>query len=251
MLELRRQAVLLLVLACTACGSGESSVSVDGGIDDACPDEPEVTPPDAGGGDDGSDGVTTDDAVSEDDAALPCELDAEAETWDAMPPQSACVAVAEEHPDEGHGHVAACSPVTYATNPPSSGNHYPFWAAYRTYAKPIPRGFWVHNLEHGAVVITYNCPGGCPLEVAQAHALIEALPEDCGPVVKRRLILAPDPELDVRFAASAWGFTLRAECFEREAFFSFITAHYAHGLEDVCSDGVDPTGGPCGPPICR
>jgi hypothetical protein len=141
-----------------------------------------------------------------------------------------------------------CAPLTYATNPPSSGNHYAIWAAYQTYDRPFPRGFWVHNLEHGAVVITYNCPGGCAAEVAAAQAFIDGLPADCGGTA-RRVILLPDPELDVRFAASAWGHTLRASCFDREAFSTFFTEHYDHAPESICGGGTNPTE-ICGPSIC-
>ena len=36
------------------------------------------------------------------------------------------------------------------------------------------------------------------------------------------VILTPDPTLDVRFAAAAWGHVLRASCFDRQAFGDFI-----------------------------
>ena len=102
---------------------------------------------------------------------------------------------------EGNLHMPVCSPLAYGTNPPQSGNHYPIWAAYKTYAQPFLPGFWVHNLEHGAVVLTYNCPGGCAADVARIQAFVDALPADCaGP--PRRIILLPDPDLDVRVSAA-------------------------------------------------
>jgi hypothetical protein len=144
--------------------------------------------------------------------------------------------------------MPVCSPLTFGTNPPSSGNHYAIWAAYQTYERAIARGFWVHSLEHGAVVITYNCPGGCPSEVAEVQAFIDSLPSDCGSA-PRRIVLTPDPELDVRFAASAWGFTLRASCFDRAAFAAFHDAHYDHAPESICGGGEDPTD-MCGASAC-
>jgi hypothetical protein len=110
------------------------------------------------------------------------------------------------------------------------------------------RGFWVHSLEHGAVVITYRCREGCADEVAAAQAFVDGLPMDRG-TMTRRVILAPDPELDVRFAASAWGYTLRASCFDRDAFSSFYDAHYDHAPESIVGGGTDPTE-LCGPSIC-
>ena len=113
----------------------------------------------------------------------------------------------------------------------------------------MPRGFWVHDLEHGAVVITYNCPGGCAAEVAQAQALIDSVIDSAcvaSTGTKRRIVMTPDPDLDVRWAASSWGWTLRASCFEPAVFQQFITEHYNHSPEDECSGYWDfqPDGGP-------
>lgn len=154
---------------------------------------------------------------------------------------SACNAIVESHPNEGHLHTPDCTAVTYASNPPSSGTHYPDWAMYKTYSAPVPWGFLVHDLEHGAVVISYNCPEGCVDEVGSAQALIDGLPGDpgCGGA-PMKIVLAPDPGLDVRWAASAWTWTLRAHCFDGEAFASFITAHYqGPDTEAACGGGID------------
>jgi hypothetical protein len=169
-------------------------------------------------------------------------------------PAGPCSAVVQQHPIEGATHVDVCSVVDYGTKPPSSGNHYPVWAAYKAYTAPVPEGFFVHDLEHGAVVLTYNCAargaaqdaqGGCDADIAAASKTIATLPDDpscvaLGQGVRRRSVLTPDPDLDVRFAASAWGWTLRANCFDPETFRAFELAHYAHGPEDTCQDGEDP-----------
>ncbi len=165
-------------------------------------------------------------------------------SYDATDAGGPCHAVAQQHPIEGYAHVPVCSVVTYDTNPPSSGNHYPVWAAYKTYTTPVPEGFWVHDLEHGAVVLTYNCPTGCAAELAQAQAMIDALPADplctsAGGTVTRRVVMTPDPKLDVPFAASAWGWTLRADCFDATAFRAFSIDHYDQGREVTCADGQD------------
>ena len=162
---------------------------------------------------------------------------------------SECAPVVAAHAIEGALHAPLCSPLTYGSNPPSSGSHYGTWAEYKTYTKPFPRGFWVHNLEHGAVVITYNCPDGCAWDVARAQAFIDSLPADCGSG-QRRIIMLPDPELDTRFAASAWGYTLKAKCFDKSAFTSFYCEHYDRAPEAICTSGRDPTADSSGSPIC-
>jgi hypothetical protein len=87
----------------------------------------------------------------------------------------------------------------------------------------------VHGLEHGAVIAVYNCPGGCADEVAAAQAWIDALPTDTDPYCpgeKPRVILVPDPTLDVRWAATAWTWTLRACAFDAPTFQQFFLDHY-------------------------
>jgi len=156
---------------------------------------------------------------------------------------SSCGAVEREYPLEPPQHTAElCIEIDYSTNPPCTGTHYGTWAAYRVYDEPIPRGFWVHGLEHGAVALTYSCTE-CEGEVATAEALLADIGADplcvAGGQPSRRTYLAPDPRLDARWAASSWGFTLTADCFEPEVFRAFIDAHRGNGLEAVCGDGID------------
>jgi hypothetical protein len=149
-----------------------------------------------------------------------------------------CTALIEQHPEEGFQHISCTSATNYMTQPPSSGNHFGCWPEYRTYDVPVPWGNLVHALEHGAVEIVYNCgSAGCPDEVARAQAFIDALPPDPICATGRRMILAPDPTLPVRWAATAWTWTLRADCFDETAFGQFNADHYGNGREATCSPG--------------
>jgi len=156
---------------------------------------------------------------------------------------SACGAIETIHPIEPGIHVASCTPLTYATNPPTSGSHYPIWAAFKTYTSAVPRGFYVHSLEHGAVVIGYNCPAGCDADLALLQAYLDARPADplCVAPLKNRFIVTPDPLLDVPFAAAAWGASLESTCLDLPALGAFIDAHYAKSPENFCFDGTDVT----------
>ena len=146
-------------------------------------------------------------------------------------------------------HELQCSSIEYSTNPPSGGNHYGIWAAYQSYDFPLPVGYLVHSLEHGAVVFWYNCPEGCADEVAQVDAFIAALPEDplCdGYGVARRTVLVPSPDLPSRWAASAWGFALTADCFDATTFRAFYDAHYGRSPETLCNPPAEVyTSDPC------
>lgn len=159
------------------------------------------------------------------------------------PPVSACGAATAQHPDEGADHTLLCAPVAYGTNPPTSGSHYDTWAAYKTYADPVPDGFLVHSLEHGALVIGYRCPEGCADEVAAVQAWIDALPGDarCGGA-RPKVILAPNPSLDSRWAAAAWNWSWKAPCADTATLTAFFADHYGkteEAVAGVCSDGGD------------
>jgi Protein of unknown function (DUF3105) len=157
------------------------------------------------------------------------------------------------HPNEGASHSTLCAPLTFNSSPPSSGTHYPEWPAYKTYTQPVPWGYLVHALEHGAIDVVYNCPAGCANEVAAAQAWIDSLPTDAACGGRPRVILAPDPTLDCHWAASSWLWTLRGGSFDPVPFQSFYEAHYENpdpGLSapepGICSGGIDrPADGWC------
>ncbi len=141
-------------------------------------------------------------------------------------------------------HVTIGSDIQWDSNPPSSGSHYPVWAAFQTYDAPVPRGYYVHDLEHGAIVFVYNCgDGGCPDVVSAFHRASDSLPDDplctaAGEGVRVRTVITPDPLLDVTVAAAAWGWTYKADCVDLPSLEAFASAHYAQGPEMFCTNGT-------------
>ena len=164
-----------------------------------------------------------------------------------------CDAVVAHWPDEGHTHFDPGTPIVYCTKPPSSGFHFWIWAAYKTYSRPVPAGYLVHAMEHGAVIVYYKCATSCPDTEKKLQAVIDALPidktcidPDAGPPdkqpLKRRVILVPDPTLDVEVAAASWQWTYRATCVDATTLTAFVNEHYNKAAEDTCADGTDPLG---------
>lgn len=67
----------------------------------------------------------------------------------------------EEFESEGSTHIDASEKPTFEHNPPHSGDHWndpsiPAPADYGLYDKELEEGAWVHNLEHGHIVITFK-----------------------------------------------------------------------------------------------
>lgn len=188
-------------------------------------------------------------------------------------PDAACEVVIDAPAIVDSPHVDIGTVIQYSSNPPSSGPHYPIWAGWQEYLTPVPRPFWVHSLEHGAVVLLYNCallgggadggadatdeaatvdadidaddtdagPSACAALVDQLRTLMGSLPEDplcdkdAGP--SRRIILTPDPLLDRPVAAAAWGWTYNAACFDKASLQQFVIDHYAKAPENFCTNG--------------
>jgi hypothetical protein len=156
---------------------------------------------------------------------------------------SACNAVERSFPLEPGMHLTPCSSVEHGTNPPSSGMHYGNFPQFRVYEHAIPRGFVVHGLEHGGVAISYSC-GALADDVAAAREFattLEVAPQCCTSAgcpaeATNELILTPDPGLTSSWAAASWGFTLTADCFEREVFEAFANAHRNQSPELICEN---------------
>jgi hypothetical protein len=63
----------------------------------------------------------------------------------------------EKFADLGRDHVNDISDEEYNSNPPTSGKHFPVWAKRGVYNRVLSDGHLLHSLEHGYVVISYNC----------------------------------------------------------------------------------------------
>src|SRR6185295_14890802 len=102
--------------------------------------------------------------------------------------------------------------------PPSHGDHYGIWANFGTYTSPVPWGFLVHDLEHGAVVLSYDpADTTIPDIAAKLQAFADAYPADpvCSAELWRhRLIIVPEPDIGVPVAASAWEHVYTATCWD-------------------------------------
>jgi hypothetical protein len=83
----------------------------------------------------------------------------------------------------------------YGMDPPAGGNHWAEWLNCGVYDQPQQNERAVHDMEHGAVWITYD-----PSKVteAQVTAMVAKLPSTY-------LTVSPYPNLPAPVVASAWG----------------------------------------------
>jgi len=109
----------------------------------------------------------------------------------------------------GHDHVTV--PVTYSVTPPVGGNHNPVWLNCGVYENPVPSEYAVHDIEHGAIWITYQ-PSLPQAEVSQLRSFVgrqSVLSPGGGAAGSRYMDLTPYPGLPAPIVVSSWGFQLR------------------------------------------
>jgi hypothetical protein len=175
-------------------------------------------------------------------------------------------------PDMGHNHVAPGSKVTYRYCPPASGNHYnqppqgpiPGNKLYGPSDVTVPQG-WVHNLEHGALVLLYRCPGGDgPGCTADGQAALKALlakwpnspicnfPPGGGPGGVSPVFTRFD-DMAWPYAALVWDNVLPLQTIDEASIFKFFAerAERFNIQELLCplptpTPGPTPTAGPTG-----
>ena len=117
----------------------------------------------------------------------------------------------------------------YNSDPPTSGPHLPIWSNWGVFNQPIQNELQVHNLEHGGVVIQYDCPQGCPNTVNALSSYARRYQ----PTSFTGILLAPRPNLPngTRIALTAWTHRLLLKTLDTDKINQFITAYIGKGPE--------------------
>lgn len=211
----------LALVACAADENGPPPVSGEGSADASGSSEASTTaaPTSSTTTADTTDGAETQGS----ETAAGCEIEPSGHTDVA-----GCEApVGEPFCSEGQQHVEQDSVIEWASDPPHSGPHYPTWEAWGEHDEVVPRGNWVHNLEHGGIVLGYRCNDDCPDELAVLQQVVAMRPD-------LRILLTRDPFLPgERFAALSWTWVYRTDAPDLETLLCFADQHENHAPEDV------------------
>lgn len=158
----------------------------------------------------------------------------------------------EPQDDQGRGHLNPGDFKRYTLCPPASGQHYASPGgpiAPRFYGpndETIPQG-WVHNLEHGGLVVLYSCGhGGCgTADLDKLRALTNNFPNSpvCavpagidGPVVTRF------EEMPHPFAALVWDRVLYQDTLDTNQILKFFATEGERGNpEPQCQASPSPS----------
>ncbi|HLF25863.1 MAG TPA: DUF3105 domain-containing protein [Anaerolineae bacterium] len=203
-IDKRWSALILLAALFVACGPTADPVVVA------------TAPPQAGSVEAGSTGSVATEATG------------------AQPTQPAPAAASGETvvPDEGRNHVSEGEEVEYQHYPPASGSHYGVVLQYGLYeGEDVAEEYWLHNLEHGAIVILYKCDQPCPDLVRSLGDMLDLFPESKWG--NNKIVIAPYHRMDAPLMAVAWNVQLPLAQFDQQALIDFYTRHVDQGPEDV------------------
>jgi hypothetical protein len=164
-----------------------------------------------------------------------------------------CATAVQPIASAGASHIPFCTPYSYQHNPPASGPHWPRPAPWGVHQDVVPREWWIHNLEHGGIVLLYNCPGGdagtfagcdgstppapngCSQEIAELEQLVTQSSTVCyfPAPVETKILVTGDPELPKRFGAVAWEWSYLSDTLDVQALRCFISARCLRGPESA------------------
>ncbi len=193
------------------------------------------------------------------------------------PVSSGVQPLGQKQDDMGRTHVAVGTPVRYTFCPPASGSHYN--AAGQGPIQPrfygpddttVPQN-WIHNLEHGGLVVLYNCNmGACnTADLDQLRALVAGFPASpvCKvPPLQISPVVTRFDSMKAPFAALVWGRVLFQDKLDVNQILAFFNQYAdrtnpeqqcnpnpspspgASGASPAASSGASPAASPAGSP---
>jgi len=145
---------------------------------------------------------------------------------------SVALAQGKQMPDAGQEHIPSNATGVYKSYPPSSGQHWGnTWADWKMYEQPVPPEEYVHNLEHGGIVLLYRCDTPCPELVKQLRDLYTTFPNARNGKVK--MVVSPDRKITSPITILAWTWIDELPKMDRDRLLRFYRAHVDRGPEDV------------------
>jgi hypothetical protein len=177
--------------------------------------------------------------------------------FDPGPTPTASTVTGYQQKDMSNPHINVGAFQRYLNCPPASGPHY----NQAGVAGPIPAKFygpdeallpqnWVHNLEHGAVVILYSCDKGACDSATQAQ--LQQIPAgfpnspvcNLPPGGNLAPVIARFEDMPHKFAALVWDRVLYQDTLDVDQIKAFYKNEGEHGNpEPLCAPSPSPSAG--------
>ncbi|MBF8282349.1 MAG: hypothetical protein A2W37_10930 [Chloroflexi bacterium RBG_16_63_12] len=132
----------------------------------------------------------------------------------------------EDVPILSSDHIPIGQPhAPYNSNPPTSGPHYEQAAEVGFYDQAPPDEQLVHNLEHGHVIIWYNCGELTESQCSRLKSQIREVMASAGNSLitgTPKLVAVPRTEMETQVALTTWGRLDKFGAFDRQRILNFI-----------------------------
>ncbi|RWS24547.1 DUF3105 domain containing protein-like protein [Leptotrombidium deliense] len=120
-------------------------------------------------------------------------------------------------------HYCMFDKITYNTSIPTYGNHRPLWPVYGEY-RYVPPQRWLHNIEHGAVVMLYH-PCAHPEMVDKLRKIVVKC-------IRKHVITASrNLPMERPLALVTWGCKMLMNTVDKHKIIPFIKRTALHGPE--------------------
>jgi hypothetical protein len=162
--------------------------------------------------------------------------------------------------DMGRTHVVAGTKVKYTFCPPASGFHYAGVGIgpiapklYGPNDTTIPQN-WIHNLEHGGLVVLYRCGSGDKCDDAQQAAFqtfVSTFPNSpiCNiPKGQISPVVTRFDDMQFPYAALVWDYVLPLDSFDANQILAFFAQNGERANPEPQCSQPTPTPGPTDTP---
>lgn len=150
------------------------------------------------------------------------------DTLPPVTPDANAPTLGEDIPIAGADHIEVDTVATdWNSNPPTSGQHYGQWAPAGFYDDEIPDGYLVHDMEHGYIIIYYNC-ADVDMDCEEFKTAIEAAMATAGndPNTNTvKIIAVPRPSMENPITYASWGHLYKAEAFVSTELVTYVQTY--------------------------
>jgi hypothetical protein len=147
------------------------------------------------------------------------------------------------HPEQSKDHIPRGQQhEPYSSDPPSSGPHYADAGApapWGVYIEEVPDEVFLHNEEHGGVIVTYN-PNLLPADQIKKLQTLFAPPYSNPNFKPNRAIVTPRSKNTKPIQLAAWTYTLNLDSYDEAKLMNF----YLQRVNRAPEPGAGPTNAP-------
>ena len=132
-------------------------------------------------------------------------------------------------PIQGQQHIpVGQSHPAYNSDPPTSGWHYAEPARAGYYDTPLPDEQLVHNLEHGHVIISYDCG-----KLSDCESVKAELQDIVGRFQRWKIVAVARENADAAIALTAWGRIDKLDSYDEDRIVAFVRRWRNRGPENT------------------